>query len=700
MNNTKPLLTRRNLLVGSAALASSWALPAVPAFANATTVSQLKAMIKAGVERPAISPMLYGGFLEHIGNLINHSLWSEVLDDRKFFYGVLEKAEPIPTDRRQALAHLNKWVVIGPMSAISLDETDPYVGEHSPVIALAKAERRGLSQSRLALSGGKDYVGRIVVASDKEVDVTVTLVWGSGSTARQSVTIPSNTTWSTQSFRFAPKADTTEARLEISSKGSGRLRVGAVSLMPADNIQGFRADTMALMREMDCKILRMPGGNFVSAYDWKHTIGDPDKRPPVFDPVWKAVQPNDVGVDELLQMCQIINCEPNWCVNTGFGEPRSGAELVEYVNGAADTTWGAKRAAHGHAKPYKVKYWAVGNEMYGHWQYGHMARDQYTVKHNLFVDAMREVDPSIYVIAPGGFVDEMTTGQGIFIEGQPQVEVGSERDWAYGMFKDSWGKFDALGTHAYPPEGKRFDLETGKLFDVEMSLNEWARQPANRVRTMYDAWVEYKRLFPELDKGAVKVFFDEWAYSFNDSLKGALAIALTLHEFFRHTDFIEMAGYTMATGWLDFNRTSSVISTRGRLFQLYNQHFGTTPVAIEGNSPTPAPQYPVGGDQPRVNAGSSTYPLDVSASLTADGKMLVVAVVNATEQSHSLTLGLENFQAKAHGRCWKFTGDSVDASNKVGKAPEVVAKEVPFDTREARLAIAPISVEIYRFARA
>ena len=101
-----------------------------------------------------------------------------------------------------------------------------------------------------------------------------------------------------------------------------------------------------------------------------------------------------------------------WCVNTGFGEPRSGAELVEYVNGAASTEWGAMRAATGIREPYKVRYWNVGNEMYGHWQLGHMALDQYVIKHNLFADAMREVDPSIYIIAPGGFVDEMTTGRG------------------------------------------------------------------------------------------------------------------------------------------------------------------------------------------------------------------------------------------------------------------------------------------------
>ncbi len=102
-------------------------------------------------------------------------------------------------------------------------------------------------------------------------------------------------------------------------------------------------------------------------------------------------------------------------------------------------------------------------------------------------------------------------------------------------------------------------------------------------------------------------FNGEWAYHFRDDLKGALAIALTLHEFFRHTDFIDMAGYTMATGWLDYNRTHSTISTRGQVFQLFNQHYGSIPVAVDGNSPPPAPQYPT--DQPRPNSRHPYLPL-------------------------------------------------------------------------------------------
>ncbi len=399
-------------------------------------------------------------------------------------------------------------------------------------------------------------------------------------------------------------------------------------------------------------------------------------------------------------MCELLGVAPSWCVSTGFSGPRDGAEEVEYVNGDASTYWGAKRAANGRREPYRVKYWNIGNEMYGRWQMGHMALSQYVVKHNMFADAMRAVDPSIYIIAPGGFVDEMTTGQGIFVAEEPQVEFGSDRDWAGGMITHCWGKFDALATHAYPPENKRFNLQTGQLFDVVQPLEEWARQPANRVRTMVDCWEEYKRRHPQLNEGRVKVFFDEWAYSFQRNKKSCLAVAMCLHEFFRHSDFIDMAGYTMATGWLEQSRTNTSISAIGRTFQLYNRHFGTIPVAVSGNTPPPPPQYPVGGDQPRVNAGSDTYPMDISAALTADRRALILAVVNPTEVARPLQISFDGYGAARSGRCWMLSGDTLDAQNSATGAQGVEIVERRFDASTGTLDVGPISVALYEFTAA
>jgi alpha-L-arabinofuranosidase len=690
------LFSRRGALESSLALVLASALSE-----RAAAASGISAVVDAGATGHPLSEYMFGGFIEHIGNLINYSFWSEVLDDRKFYHTVDSRPLPEPKRRGPRMAPPNKWVPVGPDSDVTMDTTTAYVGEHSPVVRLAGARPRGIAQDGLALAA-KPYTGRIVLDADPGAEVSATLIWGKGARDRQTVRLAAGTEWTRLPLSFTCKADTTGGRLEITGKGTGRFRVGAVSLMPADNIKGFRADTMALMKEMNCGIIRMPGGNFISGYDWKNTIGDPDKRPPIMDPVWDAVQPNDVGVDELLQMCQdILGVEPYWCVNTGFGEPRSGAELVEYVNGAATTQWGAKRAANGHPEPYKVHYWNVGNEMYGHWQLGHMALDQYVIKHNLFADAMRKVDPSIYIVVPGGFVDEMTTGQGIVAgSGSPLVPYGSDRDWAGGMLAHCWGRFDALATHAYPPENKHFDLAAGKNVDITQTLVEWARAPANRVATMADCWDEYKKRFPKLSEGHVKVFFDEWAYHFKQDYKGCLAIARMLHEFFRHSDFIDMTAYTMAMSWLDYDRTRSTISASGRVFQLYNRHFGKIPLAVTGNSPVPPPQYPVGGDQPKVNTGSATHPLDVSAALRPDHKALVVAVVNATDTAQTLGLRLDGFKSAATGRSWKMSAPGLDAGNRVGEPSQVVVVEGAFDAAAGTIAVAPFAIDLYEYGAA
>src|ERR1039458_9400077 len=110
-------------------------------------------------------------------------------------------------------------------------------------------------------------------------------------------------------------------------------------------------------------IARWPGGNFVSGYDWKDGLGDPDKRPPLIGPVRPTLESNDVGIDEFMVMCRLLGAEPYVAINSGFGEARSPADLVEYTNGSVETPMGKLRAANGHPQPYHVKYWGIGNEM-------------------------------------------------------------------------------------------------------------------------------------------------------------------------------------------------------------------------------------------------------------------------------------------------------------------------------------------------
>ncbi|HNG61294.1 MAG TPA: hypothetical protein PKZ52_15840, partial [Cellvibrionaceae bacterium] len=146
MNDTLPGLTRRTLLVGSAAAATSW-----QGLAFAAAASGIAASVNTQALGPVISPKIYGGFIEHIGNLINHSLWSEMLDDRKFFHGVIEKPETKPTHPLAALSFNQKWLAVGPITAIQLDTNTVWVGQHSPVITASSAEPIGMAQQDLAL---------------------------------------------------------------------------------------------------------------------------------------------------------------------------------------------------------------------------------------------------------------------------------------------------------------------------------------------------------------------------------------------------------------------------------------------------------------------------------------------------------------------------------------------------------------------
>ena len=171
-----------------------------------------------------------------------------------------------------------------------MDRNAPYTGDQSPAVRLSPDEPHGLSQSGLVVRNKKAYSGRIVLAGTPGTVVKVALVWANGATGRQSVTIHTlNREYHTFHLHYTAGADSDNAMLEITGSGTGEFHVGAVSLMPADNIEGFRPEVIAVLKQLRFGVLRFPGGNFVSAYEWRYGVGDIDKRPPIFDPVWHTV---------------------------------------------------------------------------------------------------------------------------------------------------------------------------------------------------------------------------------------------------------------------------------------------------------------------------------------------------------------------------------------------------------------------------
>jgi alpha-N-arabinofuranosidase len=156
----------------------------------------------------------------------------------------------------------------------------------------------------------------------------------------------------------------------------------------------------------------------------------------------------------------------------------------------------------------------------------------------------------------------------------------------------------------------------------------------------------------------------------------------------------------MGVSTLDYTPTAAVFNTTGLVYKLYGDSFvpGSIPVALVGNSPQPAPQYPVGGDQPETNSGSPTYPLDMFAALTPDRKYLTLAVVNATDSARSLDLNVAGVRLKGEPTLWRVTGKNLQAADQVGQSPQVTIDKTTVSGSGHRLSVAPISVNIYRFA--
>jgi alpha-N-arabinofuranosidase len=166
---------------------------------------------------------------------------------------------------------------------------------------------------------------------------------------------------------------------------------------------------------------------------------------------------------------------------------------------------------------------------------------------------------------------------------------------------------------------------------------------------------------------------------------------------FRHSDSFQMAAFTFATSLISANRTDAVLNPAGLLFKMYRDHYGTIPVDVAGNSPQPKPKYPPGGEEPVVNAGSDTYPLDVAAALSSDRKSLTVAVVNPTESGQQLNLSINGVALTDAGRVWFMAPSSVNATNVVGQPPQVEVQEREVNLTTNAMTIAPISVNIYEF---
>src|SRR5215471_988196 len=215
---------------------------------------------------------------------------------------------------------------------------------------------------------------------------------------------------------------------------------------------GFRKDVIDEIRRLGVPIIRYPGGNFVSGYNWLDGVGPKQERPRVLDKAWNSINTNQFGTNEYMAWCKAVGALPLMGLNLGTGTAEDAAALVEYCNVEKGTRWSDQRRKNGIAEPYKVNHWCLGNEMDGPWQIGHMTATEYGMKAQDAARQMRNVDPDLKLIACGSSGPFMPT----YLE------------WDREVLEQCYDYVDGLSLHRYFGNWER---DSGNKTENYLALN-------------------------------------------------------------------------------------------------------------------------------------------------------------------------------------------------------------------------------------
>ena len=285
---------------------------------------------------------------------------------------------------------------------------------------------------------------------------------------------------------------------------------------------GFRKDVMEASKQLGVSILRWPGGNFVSGYHWEDGIGPISARPKRKELAWGVVEPNTVGTDEFLQYAERLGTQPYIPVNLGTGTLDEARNWVEYCNSDTGTYYANLRAKNGHVKPYKVKYWGLGNEMDGSWQMGAKTADDYGKYALEAAKLMKWVDPAIKLTVCG-----------------LSYWAGNTPEWNRTVLNYVKDHADYISLHFY------YGDRTNNYLEYMASMKE----PENEIKQT-EAIINEVRFKNRIEK-PIYIAFDEYNVWYRTGveekleekydLQDALAVATFLNSLIRNAHIVKMA---------------------------------------------------------------------------------------------------------------------------------------------------------------
>lgn len=251
---------------------------------------------------------------------------------------------------------------------------------------------------------------------------------------------------------------------------------------PTADKNGMRGDVAGLVRDLNIPMVRYPGGNFVSAYNWEDGIGPKDKRPTRLDLAWHTSEPNTVGVHEFAAWCDTVGTEMMLAINLGSRGLDHARNFVEYVNGPTGSYWGDLRKSNGQTEPWDVKLWCLGNEMDGPWQVGHKTADEYGRLANETAKALRSFDKSLELVVCGSSHSYMPTYP----------------EWERTVLEHTYDVVDHISLHMYFNNRAK---NTANYLAMNHRLDEYIGTVASTIE-----FVKAKKR----SKHNVYISFDEW----------------------------------------------------------------------------------------------------------------------------------------------------------------------------------------------
>jgi alpha-L-arabinofuranosidase len=255
---------------------------------------------------------------------------------------------------------------------------------------------------------------------------------------------------------------------------------------PLSDAKGFRSDVVREVKEMGVPVVRYPGGNFVSGYNWLDGVGPKAQRPTVLERAWNSMETNQFGTNEFIDWCRLVGAEPLLGMNFGTGTAEMAVAYTEYCNLERGTKWSDLRRSHGYEKPHNVRYWCLGNEMDGPWQIGQMQAREYGRKARDAAQQMRVVDRGLQLIACG------SSGTGM-----PQYLI-----WDREVLEECFDQVDGISLHAYYGNTQALTGNSAARYlamnlDMDRQIREVAavcdyvqglRKSSKRIWLSFDEW--------------------------------------------------------------------------------------------------------------------------------------------------------------------------------------------------------------------